>query len=438
MAIIRPFRGYRYNKEKVENRGAVLAPPYDSIDEDEQHKLYDMDKYNIVRVIRGMEYEDDTETDSCYTRAKKYLDDWLSSGILVRDKKPAIYLYEQRLEYHHATYANRGFVVQMRLCDIEEGPVMPCEEAVLKNKVDRSQLLSAVRANISMVNCMYIENERAITDCMQAISARTPDMECTVEDGTQQKLWIVDDEEEILEIQHLLDEHTFFLIDGQSRYEIALDYAKKRKKADHEHTGDEDYNYIMTLLTNAYDDGLMQVPFHRLIRFPRGFREEFFVSAAQDHFKIEKIIVDTELGEMVDTIKKQIATARKVNRFAVYTGKNYFYRLTLTDEDYLKSLLPEASDSYLGLDVTVLNKLILEDLFNISEEEYIERVTYTKSLTQAIGELKKGTHQCVVCMNPVKAEQIREVVTEGEKMPARSICVFPKPASGVIINKFDS
>ena len=41
-------------------------------------------------------------------------------------------------------------------------------------------------------------------------------------------------------------------------------------------------------------------------------------------------------------------------------------------------------------------------------------------------------------MNPVKAEQIREVVTEGEKMPARSICVFPKPASGVIINKFDS
>ena len=173
MAIIRPFRGYRYNKEKVENRGAVLAPPYDSIDEDEQHKLYDMDKYNIVRVIRGMEYEDDTETDSCYTRAKKYLDDWISSGILVRDKKPAIYLYEQRLEYHHATYANRGFVVQMRLCDIEEGPVMPCEEAVMKNKVDRSQLLSAVRANISMVNCMYIENERAITDCMQAISART-------------------------------------------------------------------------------------------------------------------------------------------------------------------------------------------------------------------------------------------------------------------------
>lgn len=313
---------------------------------------------------------------------------------------------------------------------------MPCEEAVSKNKEDHSRLLAEIDANVSMVNCMYIENERDITDCMQSISERKPDMECTIDDGTVQRLWLVDDEREIMKIQQLLEEHTFFLIDGQNRYEIALNYAKKCRKENPEYTGDEDYNYIMTLLTNAYDDGLMQVPFHRLVRFPRGFREDFFVSAAQDHFKIEKIIVDTEMGEMIDTIKKQIATARKINRFAVYTGKNYFYRLTLTDPDYLKSLLPDASDSYRGLDVTVLNKLILEDLFNISEEEYIERITYTKSLTKAVEELKKGTHQCVVCINAVKAEQIREVVTEGEKMPARSICVFPKPASGVVVNKF--
>lgn len=436
MAIIRPFRGYRFDGDRINDVGAVLAPPYDSIDEEEQHKLYDLDKHNVVRIIQGMEYEDDNALENRFSRAKKYLEDWIKSGILKRDDKPAIYLYEQRLEYHHVTYANRGFVVQMRLCDIEDGPVMPCEEAVSKNKEDHSRLLAEIDANVSMVNCMYIENERDIIDCMQSISERKPDMECTIDDGTVQRLWLVDDEREIMKIQQLLEEHTFFLIDGQNRYEIALNYAKKCRKENPEHTGDEDYNYIMTLLTNAYDDGLMQVPFHRLVRFPRGFREDFFVSAAQDHFKIEKIIVDTEMGEMIDTIKKQIATARKINRFAVYTGKNYFYRLTLTDPDYLKSLLPDASDSYRGLDVTVLNKLILEDLFNISEEEYIERITYTKSLTKAVEELKKGTHQCVVCINAVKAEQIREVVTEGEKMPARSICVFPKPASGVVVNKF--
>lgn len=437
MALIRPFRGYRYNEQKVGSLGKVMAPPYDSIEEFEKHELYVLNEYNIVRVMRGMEYDDDTEDNNCYTRAAKYLSSWIEDNVLVRDDKPAIYMYEQRLEYHHVTYSNRGFVVQMRLCDLECGPVMACEEGISKNKADRTKLIDAVNANVSMVSCMYIENERKISDCMQQISERAPDSVCTIEDGTVQRLWIIDNPEEIRNIQELLDEHTFFLIDGQNRYEIALEYAAKCASANPKHTGEENYNYIMTLLTNAYDDGLMQVPFHRLLRFPKGFKEEFFVSAAQDHFKIEKIIVDTELGEMVDTIKKQIANTRGLNRFAVYTGKNYFYRLTLTDEAFLQSLLPDASDSYRGLDVTVLNRLILEDIFNITEDAYIERVTYTKSITQGIGELKKGTHQCMICMNPVKAEQIRAVVTEGEKMPERCMCVFPKPATGVVMNVLD-
>lgn len=435
--MIKPFCGYRYNESKVGNLGKVMAPPYDSIKETEKHDLYNLSEYNIVRIMRGMEYEDDTEENNCYTRAARYLHEWLDKEILVRDKKPAIYMYEQELTMHNNRYTNKGFVVRLRLCELDNGKVMSCEDTVQKRLFDRSKLVEATNANISMINCMYIENERPLQNYIQSISEREPDSSYTIEDGTIQKLWIIDSLEEIEHIQKLLEGHTYYLIDGQNRYRIALEYAKKRAAENPHHTGEEGYNYIMTLLSNAYDDGLMQVPFHRLVRFPKGFREEYFVSAAQDNFKIEKIIVDTELGEMVDTIKKQIASTRSVNRFAVYTGKNYFYRLTLTNPDYLKTILPDKSDGYRGLDVTVLNKLILEDIFNISEDAYIERVTYTKSINDGISELKKGTHQCMVCMNAVKAEQIRKVVTEGGKMPERSICVFPKPATGVIVNIFD-
>ncbi|MBS7298868.1 MAG: DUF1015 domain-containing protein [Eubacteriales bacterium] len=437
MTLIRPFCGYRYNEEKIEDVGKVMTPPYDSIGDNERHKLYDLDKYNVVRVVNGLVYDDDTEDNNCYTRAKTHLSEWLRDEILVRDKKKAIYMYEQRIEYNHSNYSNRGFVVEMKLCTPDEKKVIPCEKSTVKNITERSKLISAVDANVSMINCMYIESEKYITNLMEDISERKPDTVCTIDDGTEQRLWVIDGEKEIDYILELLKDHIFFLIDGQTRYDIALDYAEKRKKENLGHTGDESYNYIMTLLSNAYDDGLMQVPFHRLLRFPKGFREDFFVSAAQDHFKIEKIIVDTELGEMVDTIKKQIATTRKMNRFAVYTGKNYFYRLTLTDTEFLKQIMPDVSDNYRSLDVTVLNKLILEDIFNICEDSYIERVTYTKSITDGIGELKKGTHQCMVCMNAVKAEQIRAVVSEGETMPERSMCVFPKPAMGVIVNKLD-
>lgn len=435
MAQIRPFRGYRYCEQKVGSLGKVMAPPYDSIEEAEKHDLYNLSEYNIVRVMRGIEYEDDDNENNCYTRAAKYLNSWIEKGILKRDEKPAVYMYEQGIEINHMNYSNRGFVVRMKLYELDEGRVMPCEESITKRKYDRSKLVEAIDANVSMINCMYIEEEKPLSNYMQSISERKPDSVYTIEDGTVQRLWIIDEPEEIAYIQKMLEKHIFYLIDGQNRYEIGLEYAKKCAAANPGHTGEEGYNYIMTLLTNAYDDGLMQLPFHRLLRFPKGFREEYFVAAAQDHFKIEKIIVDTEMGDLVDTIKKQIATSRRLNRFAVYTGKNYFYRLTFTDQKFLKALLPNSSESYRSLDVTVLNKLILEDIFNITEDAYIERVTYTKSVTSGIDELKKCTHQCMICMNPVKAEQIRAVVSEGEKMPERSICVFPKPATGVILNK---
>ena len=64
---------------------------------------------------------------------------------------------------------------------------------------------------------MYIENEKPLTNYMQKLSERKPDFYCVIDDGTEQRLWIVTDKEEIDYICHLLDDHTFFLIDRQNR-----------------------------------------------------------------------------------------------------------------------------------------------------------------------------------------------------------------------------
>ena len=40
MAEIKAFCGLRYNKEFTPDLSCVLAPPYDSIDEEERHVLY--------------------------------------------------------------------------------------------------------------------------------------------------------------------------------------------------------------------------------------------------------------------------------------------------------------------------------------------------------------------------------------------------------------
>jgi len=226
--------------------------------------------------------------------------------------------------------------------------------------------------------------------------------------------------------------HTIYIADGQNRYETALKYQAECKKNNPSHTGDESYNYIMTLLTNAYDESLKLLPFHRMIKFKKPFNESFFVAACQDYFKVEKIIVDSDTSDFVDTIKKQIVTTRNENKIALYCGGEYFYRLTLKDEISLKDRLPEKSDAYLSLDVTVLNKLILEDVLNMSEDS--PDITYTKSITEGIQFVTENECSCFFAINAVKTEQMHAITNCGEKLPAHSICVYPKPATGIIFN----
>ena len=102
----------------------------------------------------------------------------------------------------------------------------------------------------------------------------------------------------------------------------------------------------------------------------------------------------------------------------------------------MKNYISDKSMAYGSLDVTVFNKLILEDIFNIFEEDYDKYVTYTKRASKGVASVNNGEVSCMFILNPVKAEQIREVALSGDVMPDRSIYIFPKPATGVIINKF--
>lgn len=433
MADIKAFNGYMYNSEKIEDLGLVMSPPYDSLMPEEQDELYSRHEYNAIRLTKGKKFDTDSDTDNSAVRANKYLTEWIESNVLIKDAVPAIYLYEQEVFFNNTTYSSKGLVALLKLEDFGNH-VHACEDVTPVNKKDRFELIARTKANFNMINSLYIESEKPLSRLMTEISDTPADVSFVLPDGSKERLWRIIDPEKIDFIVKSLKPHTLYITDGQNRYETALRYQAECIKNNPNHTGDEPYNYIMTLLTNAYDDSIVHIPFHRLVKFEKAFNESFFVACCQDNFKIEKIIVDTDTSEFVDTIKKQIVTSRNENKIALYCGGDYFYRLTLKNSSAIKELLPEKSDAYLSLDVTVLNKLILEDILNISQEEADSRIEYTKSVTQGLDLVKEGTFGCLLAINPVRTEQIRSVATSGDKMPPHSICVFPKPITGILFN----
>jgi len=434
MAIIKPFNGYIFSSDIVGDLGSVMAPSYSVTDESEIDELYSRNDYNTIRLVHGKILDNDTEQVNRFTRANDFLQKWIETGAIKKDEKPAFYLYEQAVNFQGTTFTNRGFVSLLKLDDFGK-KVVSCENSTPINKKHRFELISKTQANFNMISCLYIEREKDLSRLITEISDTAPDIDFTYTDGTKERLWRICDSEKIDFIAKALAPHTLYITDGQNRMETSLQYQNQCKKANPNHTGDEPYNYIMALLTNAYDDGIVQLPYHRLVKFEKPLNESFLVSALQDNFKVEKIIVDTDTSDLVSTIKQQISTTKSQNSLALYTGTDYFYRLTLTNSDALKQYYPGKSTAYCSLDVSVLNALILEDILNINADNYSDRIVITKSVTDGTNRVKSKEFGCLFAINPVKASQIREIATAGDKLPPKSICLFPKPITGIVINK---
>ena len=99
MATIRPFHGVRYDVEKIGDLSRVISQPYDRVRHGLQDEYYALSPYNITRVIKGVEFEDDSEWSNVYTRARDYLIRWRQEGILMRDERPALYFFHQQFAW---------------------------------------------------------------------------------------------------------------------------------------------------------------------------------------------------------------------------------------------------------------------------------------------------------------------------------------------------
>src|SRR3954462_7771079 len=115
MPDIRPFRGVRYDMAQVGALSDVVAPPYDVIDPALQDRLYEASPYNIIRLELNRAEPGDGDGSNRYTRASRFLREWLRQGVLREDAIPSLYLYQQSFQVEGRSYTRSGFLARVRL-----------------------------------------------------------------------------------------------------------------------------------------------------------------------------------------------------------------------------------------------------------------------------------------------------------------------------------
>ena len=143
--------------------------------------------------------------------------------------------------------------------------------------------------------------------------------------------------------------------------------------------------------------------------------------------------------EMLAMMKEQYTYGR--NAFGIYGASNAFFVTVLKDFSAMDSVASEMSPAWRSLDVSVLHKLILEDLLGIDKDKLArnENLQYVKdtpnAIEDSIAQIDAGRKQAAFFMNAVKMQQLMAVTDAGERMPQKSTYFYPKVFTGLTIHK---
>lgn len=425
MAEIKPFRALRYTPA-AGDIAELTCPPYDIISEEQRRTYLSENPYNVVRLELP-------KGDRPYEEAGETLRKWIRDSVLKRDTDPGLYIYEEEFTAYGEQKKVRGLICLVKLEEYEKGVVLPHEETLSKAKEDRFNLMKKTFCNFSQIYSLYRDEERRTLNRLDALSTGKPRYEFSDGEVTH-RLWLVNDAVAVREICGDFTDRRLFIADGHHRYETALRFRDWcRSEEISKEGGDPDY--VMMMLVDMASEGLVVFPTHRLVFGLKNFSEDALLKDCEEFFDV---IPRENLAEMKPNLDALYRQGKKA--FACYCGGNRWNLLILRDETSVARFLPDKSEAYRDLDVTVLHSLILERILGIDAENMAQQVnlTYTRSVKDAVASVQDGTSQCAFLLNPTRVRQIRDVAAAGEKMPQKSTYFYPKLITGLVMNQMDT
>ncbi|MER7901081.1 DUF1015 domain-containing protein [Streptomyces sp. NPDC096046] len=407
-----PFRGLRYDPDRVGSLAAVTSPPYDVVVRpDGLHHLEAADPYNIVRLILPQAATPSARNEQAADTLRR----WLSEGVLTTDPEPGLYVYEQQ---DGNGMLQRGIIGALRVSDPDEQVVLPHEDVMPHIVADRAALMRATCANLEPLLLTYRGNGSTTTtaDLIERTADRPPLLATTTEDGFRHRLWSVTHPDDLAAIQRDLGRHQALIADGHHRWATY-----RRLRAEHPSPSPWDHGLVLLVDTARYPLRVRAI--HRLLHdLPVGDA----VAALEGHFRVRRL--DVPLAEALNAL----ADAACAGNAFLLAGDGAFHLVDHPDPDLLTRTIPtDRPVAWRTLDATVLHATLLEHVWRISEDSPAH-VAYIHD-TAATVEKAERDGGTAVLMHPVREEVVRDLARQGVTMPRKSTSFGPKPATGLVL-----
>lgn len=406
---IKSFKGLRPAKGEA---AAIASLPYDVVNFEQACEQAEGKPLNFMRVVRSeIELPKGTEpySQAVYDHARENFEKLVAGGHLVREDAPCMYLYRQVMGDH----AQTGLVATFNAADYDADVIKKHEKTREAKENDRYMLTRTLRVNTGPV-FLTVKDGTELDKIVEDKKDSDALFDFVADDGIRHTVWKIEDPAKLAKIVEIFDGiPCAYVADGHHRSASNARCARFFKAENPNHTGDEDYNWFLSVVFPAGQ--LRILPYNRVVRDLAGNTKEQFLEKLSKVCKVEKSGAKSPDG------------SKKVSMYI----DGQWYLLSFDNTDGL--------DAVSSLDVALLQDRVLAPILGIGDPRTDERIDFVGGI-KGTDELEKlvnsGKFAVAFSMYPTTTDQLMAIADAGQIMPPKSTWFEPKLRSGLFVHTF--
>jgi uncharacterized protein (DUF1015 family) len=394
MASLKPFAALR---PKPELAAQICELPYDVMSSEEARAMAAGNPLSFLHVSKpeiDLPSGTDLYSAAVYAKGSENFQKLISQGALRQDAQPCFYLYRQIMGGH----AQVGLVAAASCEEYLSGIIKKHEFTRPDKEDDRVRHIETLNSQTGPVFLTY-RATAAMDDFVAKKTAEKPEVDFTAKDGVRHTAWTIGDAAGIQFISGAFAKIPFlYIADGHHRSAAAGRVYQSRKGAGH--SGQ--------FLTVIFPHNQMQIlPYNRVLKDLNQLSPEQLLQ------KLDGIFVINPADQAKPTKKHELG---------LFLGGKW-YGLTFRPH------FAATKDPIEKLDVTLLQKYVLEPIFGIDDPRTSKRINFVGGI-RGTGELEKlvnnGDYACAFSMFPTSIEDLMTIADAGGIMPPKSTWFEPK------------